>query len=55
MQNLLSSPSTYDCCKIIKKKTTLTLSTKEFIRRIQLHILSKGFTRKRHNGFLSSS
>jgi hypothetical protein len=54
MQNLLSSLSTDDCCKIIKY-TTLTLSTKEFIRRFQLHILSKGFTRIRHYGFLSSS
>ncbi|AFU68299.1 hypothetical protein P700755_001368 [Psychroflexus torquis ATCC 700755] len=54
MQNLLSNPSTDDCCKIIKK-TTLTLSTKEFIQRFQFHILSKGFTRIRHYGFLSSS
>lgn len=37
------------------EKTTLTLSTKEFIRRFQLHILPKGFTRIRHYGFLSSS
>lgn len=37
------------------KKITLTLSTKEFIRRFQLHILPKGFTRIRHYGFLSSS
>lgn len=37
------------------KKTTLTLSTQEFIRRFQLHILPKGFTRIRHYGFLSSS
>ena len=37
------------------KKTTLTLSTNEFIRRFQLHILPKGFTRIRHYGFLSSS
>jgi len=37
------------------KKATLTLSVKEFIRRFQLHILSKGFTRIRHYGFLSSS
>lgn len=36
------------------KKTPLTLSTKEFIRRFQLHILPKGFTRIRHYGFLSS-
>ena len=37
------------------RKTTMTLSTKEFIRRFQLHILPKGFTRIRHYGFLSSS
>jgi hypothetical protein len=37
------------------QKTTLILSTKEFIRRFQLHILSKGFTLIRHYGFLSSS
>lgn len=37
------------------KKTTLKLSTEEFIRRFQLHILPKGFTRIRHYGFLSSS
>lgn len=37
------------------KKTTMTLATKEFIRRFQLHILPKGFTRIRHYGFLSSS
>ncbi len=37
------------------KKTTQTLHTKEFIRRFQLHILPKGFTRIRHYGFLSSS
>lgn len=37
------------------KKTRLTLSTKEFIRRFQLHVLPKGFTRIRHYGFLSSS
>lgn len=36
------------------KKTTLTLSTKEFIRRFCLHILPKGFTRIRHYGILSS-
>lgn len=33
----------------------MTLSTKEFIRRFQLHILPKGFTRIRHYGILSSS
>ena len=37
------------------EKTTLTLATKEFIRRFQQHILPKGFTRMRHYGFLSSS
>lgn len=37
------------------KKTILTLSTKEFIKRFQNHILPKGFTRIRHYGFLSSS
>ena len=37
------------------KKTTLTLDTKEFIRRFSLHILPKGFTRLRHFGILSSS
>jgi hypothetical protein len=36
-------------------KTTLELTSKEFIRRFQLHILPKGFTRIRHYGFLSSS
>ena len=37
------------------KKITLTLSTKEFIKRFQLHVLPKRFTRIRHYGFLSSS
>lgn len=37
------------------KKTILSLSTKEFIRRFQNHILPKGFTRIRHYGILSSS
>jgi len=37
------------------KKTTLTLSTKAFIKRFQNHILPKGFTRIRHYGYLSSS
>jgi hypothetical protein len=37
------------------KKTTLTLTSHEFVRRFQLHILPKGFTRIRHYGFLSSS
>jgi hypothetical protein len=36
------------------KKITLTLSSKEFIRRFQLHILPKGFIRIPHYGFLSS-
>ena len=37
------------------QRTTMTLTCKEFIRRFQLHILPKGFTRIRHYGFLSSS
>lgn len=37
------------------KKTTLTLSTQEFIRRFALHILPRGFTRIRHYGLLSSA
>ncbi len=37
------------------KKTTKTLSTKEFIRRFSLHILPRGFTRIRHFGILSSA
>ncbi|UZR99128.1 transposase (plasmid) [Chondrinema litorale] len=37
------------------KKTTVKLSTKEFVRRFTLHILPKGFTRIRHYGILSSS
>jgi hypothetical protein len=37
------------------KKTTLTLTTTEFIRRFCLHILPKGFTRLRHYGILSSA
>lgn len=37
------------------KKITITLSIKEFIKRFQLHILPKGFTKIRHYGFLSSS
>tara|TARA_R110000868_G_scaffold44715_1_gene149044 strand:- start:618 stop:1766 length:1149 start_codon:yes stop_codon:yes gene_type:complete len=37
------------------KRTTQTLSTKEFIRRFQNHILPKGFTRIRHYGYLSSA
>lgn len=36
-------------------KTTITLTTKDFITRFQLHILPKGFTRIRHYGILSSS
>ena len=38
-----------------RKRTTMTVTSKEFIRRFQLHILPKGFTRIRHYGFLSSS
>lgn len=37
------------------KKTVMTLSAPEFIRRFCLHILPKGFTRIRHYGILSSS
>ncbi len=37
------------------EKTTITLTTKDFIKRFQLHILPKGFTRIRHYGILSSS
>ena len=37
------------------KKTLLTLSFKEFIRRFQMHILPKGFTRIRHYGVLSNT
>ena len=37
------------------KKTSLTVSSAEFIRRFALHILPKGFTRIRHYGILSSS
>ena len=37
------------------RKTTITLSTTDFIKRFQLHILPKGFTRIRHYGILSSS
>lgn len=37
------------------KKTSITLSSSEFIRRFALHILPKGFTRIRHYGILSSS
>lgn len=37
------------------QKTTLTLTAKEFVRRFQLHVLPKGFTRIRHYGILSSS
>jgi hypothetical protein len=33
----------------------MTLTAKELIRRFQLHMLPKGFTRIRHYGFLSSS
>jgi len=37
------------------KNTIIQLSTIDFIRRFQLHILPKGFTRMRHYGCLSSS
>jgi hypothetical protein len=37
------------------KKTRLSFTTQEFVRRFQLHILPKGFTRIRHYGILSSS
>lgn len=37
------------------KKQMLVLQSKEFIKRFQLHILPKGFTRIRHYGILSSS
>jgi len=37
------------------KKTTQTLSGKEFIRRFSMHILPRRFTRIRHYGFLSSA
>jgi hypothetical protein len=37
------------------RKTTMTLTSTEFIRRFQMHVLPKGFTRLRHYGFLSSS
>jgi hypothetical protein len=46
------------CLKDYRKseeKTTLTLSTREFIRRFQLHILSSGLTRLGHYWFLNSS
>ncbi|WP_142785219.1 IS91 family transposase [Changchengzhania lutea] len=36
------------------KKTNLTVSSAEFIRRFAMHILPKGFTRIRHYGILSS-
>jgi len=37
------------------QRTRMTLTAKEFVRRYQLHILPKGFTRIRHYGFLGSS
>ena len=37
------------------RKELLKLSTHEFVRRIALHVLPKGFTRIRHYGILSSS
>ena len=35
--------------------TTMTLAPAEFIRRVLLHVLPKGFHRIRHTGFLASS
>ena len=35
--------------------TTMTLAPGEFIRRVLLHVLPKGFHRIRHTGFLASS
>jgi len=35
--------------------TTMTLTPAEFIRRVLLHVLPKGFHRIRHTGFLVSS
>ena len=37
------------------QRTTMTLTSRQFTQRFQLHILPKGFTRIRHYGFLSSS
>ncbi len=37
------------------KKTSVSISQKEFIRRFALHILPKGFVRIRHYGILSSA
>jgi len=37
------------------KRVILQLTEKEFIRRFSLHVLSKGFTRVRHYGILSST
>lgn len=37
------------------KRSLLTLSEEEFIRRFALHILPRGFTRIRHYGILSST
>ncbi len=37
------------------KKTTMKLSTEDFIQRFSLHILPKGFTRIRHYGILSGT
>jgi hypothetical protein len=37
------------------KKTTMTLTTNEFIRRFSVHILPKGFVRIRHYGILSGT
>ena len=37
------------------KLSSLTLTIKEFVKRFQLHILPRGFTRIRHYGLLSST
>jgi hypothetical protein len=37
------------------KRKTMTLTTKEFLRRQSMHFLPSGFTRIRHYGILSSS
>jgi Putative transposase/Transposase zinc-binding domain len=36
------------------RHTTMTLATDEFIRRLLIHVLPKGFHRIRHTGFLAS-
>ncbi len=37
------------------KKETMTLSQSDFIKRLSLHVLPKGFTRIRHYGILSGT